>query len=78
MNEQWMQIPNLLVLNNPRQVYIPLKSIHQTNCFILIYIPIRFGFVGFYNISTLVGNLMATPIHTYILNVYFFIFIHIY
>ena len=36
-----------------------------------IYIKyIRFGFVGFYGISTIVGYLMLNPLYTYILNIY--------
>ena len=31
---------------------------------------IWFGLVGFYDISTIVGYLMANPIYTYILNIY--------
>ena len=36
-----------------------------------IYIKyIRFGLVGFYGISTIVGYLMPNPLYTYILNIY--------
>ena len=36
-----------------------------------IYIKyICFGLVGFYGISTIVGNLMQNPVYTYILNIY--------
>ena len=36
-----------------------------------IYIKyIRFGFVSFYGISTIVGYLMQNPLYTYILNIY--------
>ena len=35
-----------------------------------IYIKyIRFGWVGFYGISTIVGYLMPNPLYTYILNI---------
>ena len=30
----------------------------------------RFGLVGFYGISTIVGDLMPNPLYTYILNIY--------
>ena len=30
----------------------------------------KFGLVGFYSISTLVGYLMTNPLYTYILNIY--------
>ena len=29
-----------------------------------------FGLIGFYGISTHVGNLMLNPVYTYILNIY--------
>ena len=36
-----------------------------------IYIKyIRFGLVGFYVISTIVGYFMPNPLYTYILNIY--------
>ena len=39
--------------------------------FLYIYIKyIRFGLVGFYDISTIVGYLMPNPLYTYILNIY--------
>ena len=31
---------------------------------------VRFGFILFYDISIIVGNLMQNPLYTYILNIY--------
>ena len=34
------------------------------------YILNIYGWVGFYDISTLIGYLMPNPLHTYILDIY--------
>ena len=38
------------------------------------YILNIYGLVGFYGISTLVGNLMPNPVYTYILNTWLIFF----
>ena len=41
-----------------------------------IYIKyIRFGLVGFYGISTIVGYLMPNPLYTYVLNLYYLVWL---
>ena len=37
MNVQWTQFPNLEVWNNPRWVYMPLKSINQSICITTLF-----------------------------------------
>ena len=44
----------------------PCKLFNAKSSF---YIYIRFGSVGFYGISTIVGYLMPNPLYTYILNI---------
>ena len=41
-----------------------------TNIYIFIYIDISFGWVGFYDLSNIVGYLMPNPLYAYILNIY--------
>ena len=50
-----------------------IKSCRLFNAKSSLYIYIRyikFGWVGFYGISTIVGYLMPNPLYTYILNIY--------
>ena len=49
--------------------YINPFRLFYAKSFLYIYIKyIRFGLVGFYGISTIVGYLMPTPLYAYILN----------
>ena len=45
-------------------------GLFNAKSFLYIYIKyIRFGWVGFYGISTIVGYLTPNPLYTYILNI---------
>ena len=50
--------------------YINHCGLFNAKSSLYIYIKyVRFGLVGFYGISTIVGYLMPTPLYTYILNI---------
>ena len=64
--EQILYIKMDLALNNLQGLIY-----HKTKSSLYIYIKyIGLGLVGFYGISTIVGNLMPNFLCTYILNIY--------
>ena len=57
-------------LNNlQRLICHKIQTTNQPSLYIYIKY-IRFGLVGFYGLSTIVGYLMPNPFYTYILNIY--------
>ena len=52
--------------------YINQCKLFNVKSFLYIYIKyIKFGLVGFYGISIIVGYLMSNPLYTYIFNIWF-------
>ena len=57
--------------------YINYCRLSKAKSSLCIYIKyMKFGLIGFYGISTIVGYLMLDPLYTHILNIYDLVWLH--
>ena len=73
LSPQFLKILGLLCVKSPSHVETQLSGFlkcTQLNGSKYCYVSLRFGLIGFYGTSIIVGYLMPNPLYSYILNIY--------